>query len=70
MPAKSREDKRTMQGWGRLLGDPETQVTFEEAQLVAQMAATDRLYEMGAALIDLQARIIRMECWLEDHLPG
>lgn len=68
----SKESERHgMKGWGSKLGaDMQEPKTMEEAQLLATMTINDKLYEMVTILQDLQARLTRLEVYVEERAPG
>lgn len=66
-------EKLSISGWARKLGggdgkggDP---MTLQEAQVFAAIAQCDRSVEILVALQDIQARVHRMELFIESHFP-
>lgn len=68
---KKEPERHGMQSWGMRLGaDMQEPKTMEEAQLLATMTINDKLYEMVAILQDVQARLTRLEVYVEENAPG
>jgi hypothetical protein len=64
-------ERHGMKGWGMRLGaDMQEPKTMEEAQLLATMTINDKLYEMVTILQDLQARLTRLEVFVEETIPA
>jgi hypothetical protein len=63
------EERRPMKAWAsRLCGEGEP-LTMQEAALLAQIAACDRLLEVRDALQDVQCRLTRLELALRSLVP-
>jgi Leu/Phe-tRNA-protein transferase len=59
-----------MKAWAsRLCGESEP-LTMQEAALLAQIAACDRLLETRDAIQDIQCRLQRIELFLAHTVPG
>jgi hypothetical protein len=64
-------ERHGMKGWGMRLGaDMQEPKTMEEAQLLATMTINDKLYELVTILQDLQARMTRLEVFVEETIPA
>lgn len=64
------EERRPIRAWASRLGGEGEPLTLEEAGLLAQIAATDRLLECLTALQDMQMRLIRLERFVTVAVPG
>jgi hypothetical protein len=53
-------EKRPIKAWASRLSGEGEPLTMQEAHLLAQIAATDRLLECLTALQDLQMRLTRI----------
>lgn len=67
----TREEQHGMKGWGRILGaDLDSPRSREDAMLTAMMSTNDQLYEIKHIFLDIQARLTRIETYLEEAVPG
>jgi hypothetical protein len=81
MPAKARTpskdphfqdspERHGIKGWGRILGELDEPKTLDQALLTAALASTDLLREISANIITIQARLQRIEIWMEATIPS
>ena len=66
----NRDEQHGMPGWGKRIADFDEPRTMPEAAFTAQMMAADRLLEVVTLLQTLEARLSRIESWMEMTLPG
>jgi hypothetical protein len=64
------DERRPIEAWASRLGGKGEPLTMPEAQLLAQIAATDRALEMLTALQDVQMRLTRLESFVAATVPG
>jgi hypothetical protein len=63
-------ERHSIKAWAARLSADGEALTLEEAQLLAAIAAADRLLEMRDAVSDVQARLTRLELYLAATVPG
>jgi hypothetical protein len=59
-----------MKAWASRLSSDGEPLTMQEAALLAQIAACDRLLEVRDALQDVQCRLQRIELFIAHTTPG
>lgn len=64
------DERRPIKAWASRLSGEGEPLTMAEAQLLAQIAATDRLLECLTALQDIQMRLHRIELFMAANVPG
>ena len=73
MPPKTGQyepEKHSMQGWGAIFADWTEPRTKEDAAIMAQLAAADRMLECMTKLDDIMHRLRRMERFMHLFVPG
>lgn len=70
MSGNTGPERHGMKGWGTKLGaDLQEPKTMPEAQLLAIMSIADRMFELITLFQDIQARLTRIEVFLEETVP-
>lgn len=62
-------EKHTIEGWGARLNAPGEQLDISQAMLLSLGHLNSRLEGVGAALIDIQCRLTRIELYLQETFP-
>lgn len=62
-------ERHSIKAWAARLSADGEALTLEEAQLLAAIAAADRLLDLRDAVSDVQARLTRLERYLAATVP-